>query len=72
MPKTEEFKKIVEARKKAYTGDLIKQWLGSAYVLGIEDFGGELKKRFEEEAPKDELAKAGLLRAIGIIMEYGS
>ncbi len=68
----ENFKKKVEARKNAYSGEIVKDWLGKAYETGIEDFATELKKSFEEDAEKDQLTRAGLLRAIGILLEYGA
>lgn len=68
----EDFKKKVKARKDAFSGEIVKDWLVKAYDTGAEDFANELKKRFEEDAEKDQLTRAGLLRAIGILLEYGA
>lgn len=66
------FKKKIEARKNAYTGDIVKECLEKAYLTGMEDLGKELQLRFENESKMDKDTRAGLRRAIGILLEYGS
>jgi hypothetical protein len=64
-----EFKKKVEAKKNAYSGEAVKDWLGKAYETGIQDLAIELNIRFEKEAEINQNTRAGLLRAIGILSE---
>ncbi len=39
-----EYSKIVESRKEAYTGELVGEWLKSAYDLGAKDFKQNLSQ----------------------------
>lgn len=69
-----DFKEKVEVKLKSYSGsEIVSEWQKTAYKQGIADFAEELTKRFNEESKNgNELTRAGLWRAIGIIKEYGS
>ncbi len=68
------FENKIKLRKKAYTGgSVVNNWLQSAYQTGVDDTLDELVQRMQKESQvSDSLTSAGILRALGILIEYQS
>lgn len=73
--KSEEFKKLVIENESSYKlSTPISELQATAYRDGLRDAFTEILKRFEEEADQSSTGRQydGIMRAIGIIKEYGS